>query len=169
MTSNIILIGFMGTGKSAVSAELASLSGWSAVDTDVQIVQQQGQSIPELFAEQGEAYFRKCETDVLAQVLAKEQQIIATGGGAVLAAKNRQLMLDNGFVVCLFANPETIVERVSHHKDRPLLAGDARKKVVNLLEERGGAYDFAHIKIDTTKLTVKEIAEKIWQAWEQRL
>jgi|SRR5690625_2867151 len=169
MKNNIILIGFMGTGKSAVGAELASLSGLTAVDTDTLIVEQQGKSIPLLFAEHGEPYFRQCEHEVLAQVLTQDEQIISTGGGAVLAEKNRQLMQDNGFVVSLFAHAQTIIDRIANDQNRPLIAGNVSEKVYNMLEQRQGAYAFAHLEIDTTDHTIEEVAKQIWQAKLERV
>src|SRR5690606_2725227 len=99
---NIVLIGFAGTGKTTVSKLLAArLSGWHVVDTDALIEAREGKTIPELFSGQGEAYFRSVEQQVIADVMQRSQQIISTGGGAVLHEENRQWMTQHGWVIAL--------------------------------------------------------------------
>lgn len=162
MRPHIILVGFMGTGKSTVAACLADRLGWARVDLDTCIETAEGQSIPAIFAEKGEAYFRQAETDALARELADgDSKIIATGGGAVLAERNRTLMLDNGLVVALTADEQTIIRRVCNDPNRPLLQGNAEQTVPELLARRRTAYDFAHLRIDTSDKTVEQIAEQI--------
>lgn len=162
MKKNIILVGFMGTGKTTVGKRLAELTGWKHIDTDAFIEEQMGQTIADIFATEGESFFRDQETHVLHSLLQDEEQIITTGGGIVLRPENVRLMLQGGLVVALTASPEVIVERVRHDEQRPLLAGDEReKRVRELLEQRSGKYDFAHVKIDTSHLSVDEICRLI--------
>jgi shikimate kinase len=159
---HVVLIGFMGTGKSTVASALAERLGREKVDLDVAIEEAEGTTIPVIFAEKGEPYFRRAETEALRRVLeGKTAKIVATGGGAVLAEENRRLMLENGFVVALTADEETIVRRVKDDPNRPLLKGDVRERVATLLGTRKTAYDFAHMKIDTSHRTVDEIADAI--------
>lgn len=159
---NIVLVGFMGTGKSTVASALAERLGWSKVDLDAAIEQAEGATIPQLFEGKGEAYFRRAETEALRRELeGRSGQIVATGGGAVLAEENRALMLANGLVVALTANLETIVGRVKNDPNRPLLRGNAEQSVPELLERRKHAYDFAHLQIDTSDKTVEQIAGEI--------
>jgi len=159
---NIVLVGFMGTGKSTVAAVLAQQLDWKRVDLDTSIEEAEGATIPQLFADQGEPYFRKAETEALRRELeGRSGQVVATGGGAVLAEENRDIMLANGLVVALTADVETIVSRVQNDPNRPLLRGNAGKSVPELLERRRHAYDFAHVKIDTTNKTVEQIAAEI--------
>ncbi|MEF3303922.1 shikimate kinase [Paenibacillus sp. GYB003] len=163
---NIVLVGFMGTGKSTVAAELAQRLGWSRIDLDASIERAEGKSIPELFAERGEAYFRAAETEALRrELVGRSRQVVATGGGAVLAEGNRDIMLANGLVVALTATAETIISRVHNDPNRPLLRGNAEKSVPELMEQRKHAYDFAHVRIDTTDKTVEQIVGLI----EERL
>ncbi|WP_248630983.1 shikimate kinase, partial [Paenibacillus riograndensis] len=106
---NIILVGMMATGKSTVGALLAEELGYELVDLDHVIIQQKGRSIAELFAEGGEEYFRRIESAVLKDVLEGEGRIISTGGGAVLAPGNADMMLQHGFVVALTASEDAII------------------------------------------------------------
>jgi shikimate kinase len=160
--NKLVLVGFMGTGKSSVSRELSARLGWARLDSDEEIVKRAGQSISDIFATDGEGRFRDLESEAIADLLNKEQPgIIATGGGAVLRESNRSIMLEKSLVVALMADAESIIARVSKDEERPLLQGDARERVYKLLEQRRGAYDFAHLAIDTTGLSVQDVAERI--------
>ncbi|NGQ94752.1 shikimate kinase [Brevibacillus sp. SYP-B805] len=158
---NIVLVGFMGTGKSTVGRALAAKLNWTYVDLDRRIAEREGRSIPELFRTKGEAYFRDVESALLAELLGQQRQVIATGGGAVLRPANVTAMLQGGLVVALFADEAEIVRRVSSDAGRPLLAGDPAARVKALLQERAGAYDFAPLKIDTTAKQVETIVAEI--------
>ncbi|MDP4096864.1 shikimate kinase [Paenibacillus sp. P96] len=151
----------MGTGKSTVGALLADKLGYHMVDLDAELERQEGRAIPDIFANEGEAYFRDAETAVLHKVLEDSGQVIATGGGAVLREGNCRAMLGNGYVVALTAQAESIMERVRSSADRPLLAGDVEGRVLKILEERKDAYAFAHVTIDTTGVGAGEVAELI--------
>lgn len=165
--THIVLVGFMGTGKSTVSELLAERLSCAAVDIDAVIVEREGMPIPEIFASKGEAAFRAAESEALDDVLRrKELQVIATGGGAVLAERNRELMLESGFVVNLHASAELIISRVSQDSSRPLLQGDVSGRVHKLLEERKHAYDFAHCTIDTDNMTPSQVADAVWIEWQ---
>jgi shikimate kinase len=158
----IILVGFMGTGKSTVAEQLAVRLGWRKIDLDAAIEEDQNSSIPDLFVSRGEAYFRQVESDVLKRTLSESEEIVvATGGGAVLAEANRETMLESGFVVALTASVESILKRVQNDPNRPLLKWNAAESVPMLLEARRHAYDFAHLKMDTTDKSVSEIVGHI--------
>ena len=160
-SENVILIGFMGTGKSTIGRLLAEKLGYMFTDTDKRIVEEQGVSIAELFNRLGELAFRGIEQDVLRRVIAKGHQVIATGGGAVLSKANRETMLQGGFVVALKADQATIIKRVSGDSARPLLQGGVEERVAFLLEERKHAYDFADHIIDTSKFSPQQVVELI--------
>ncbi|UJF35235.1 shikimate kinase [Paenibacillus hexagrammi] len=160
-TRNIVLVGFMGTGKSTIGKKLADQLGWNFQDSDAFVEQQQQTSIADMFREQGEAFFRKLESQALENLLAGEGQVVATGGGAVLAEANRTCMLSNGLVVALTATAEIIIQRVQSDQSRPLLQGNLEERVHTLMEQRRHAYDFAHLTIDTSALSTDEIAAKI--------
>jgi shikimate kinase len=159
---HIVLVGFMGTGKSTVSQLLARRLDCETIDVDAEIERREGRSIPEIFTHRGEASFREAETAALTDVLSHEKRkVIATGGGAVLAPRNCELMLDSALVVALTADAEQIISRVSQDASRPLLQGDLRQRVNQLMEDRKHAYDFAHLTIDTSKLNAHEVVDKI--------
>lgn len=156
-----MLIGMMGTGKTTVGAKLAEATGYPLVDLDALISDTAGCSIPQLFAERGEPFFRDLETKVLKDALTRERIILATGGGAVLREENRREMLEQGWVVALKASADEIISRVGEDPGRPLLAGGARERVEALLQERRHAYDFAHVTIDTSGKSAEEVSDEI--------
>ncbi|WP_239617261.1 shikimate kinase [Cohnella mopanensis] len=159
---NIIIVGFMGTGKSTVSRLLSERLGWESKDTDEEIERLAGRSIKQMFAEDGEQVFRDWESRVLTDVLSLGRQVVATGGGAVLRESNRRAMLMGGWVVALTADKMSLIRRVTSSAvagTRPLLAGDAEERVSTLLESRRNAYDFAHVVVDTSKRSPSEVAE----------
>lgn len=161
MKGNIILIGFMGTGKSTAGELLARKLGWVFADMDKRIEEEHGLSISRLFERDGEAAFRKLETEMLIRILGQSRQVIATGGGAVLAEENRTAMQRGGYVVALKADKATIIGRVSQDTGRPLLQGDLDARINQLLQARKSAYDFADLTIDTTGLTPGQIVDRI--------
>lgn len=160
---NIVLIGFMGTGKSSIGRLLAAKLGFQLLDTDHLIVQRAGMEIPEIFASHGEAHFRDLETAALESLRARSRCIIATGGGVVVRDANRALLRELGFVVALSANEEVIFERVSRNSRRPLLqTEDPRATVQRLLAERRPLYaEAAQLTVDTSHLTHAQIAGEI--------
>jgi 3-dehydroquinate dehydratase type I len=165
MKTNIYLIGFMGTGKSSVSATLKEQLGYEEIDTDALIVQEQGMAISDIFEQYGEPYFRQLETECLIKLQETKGKIISCGGGMAVKPENVELMKQNGKVVLLTATPETILERVKHDDSRPLLRN--RKTVegiAELMEKRREAYENAADKIvPTDNKSVKDIATEIVQ------
>jgi shikimate kinase/3-dehydroquinate synthase len=160
--TNIVITGFMGTGKSAVGREVARRLGWQFIDMDDVIASRAGKSIPRIFAEDGEPAFRQMEADLCRELSAQDGLVIATGGGALVNADSRAVMMRGGNVVCLSAAPEEILRRVGDDDDRPLLdVPDPRARVVELLEARRVAYQAIPWQIDTTGPSVKEVAEQV--------
>lgn len=163
---NIVLIGFMGSGKSTVGRALAGRRGWRFVDTDEIIARTAGRDIPTLFAEEGEARFRDREIQVVLGVSAGERQVIATGGGAILRPENVAALREAGLVVWLTARPDVVVARTRHRaQDRPLLAGgmaDPLAHVLQMLGERGPLYQAAaHLIVDTSDRSPQTIVREI--------
>lgn len=163
---NIILIGFMGSGKSTVGRRLAERRGWRFVDTDDLIVRMTGQTIPALFAGGGETAFRDRETQAVLGVSAGERQVIATGGGAVLRAENVAALRGAGLVVWLTARPDVVVARTQRRAaERPLLAAgedDLLAHVLRMLGERGPLYQAAaHLIVDTSDRPIHAIVAEI--------
>ncbi|ANE47431.1 hypothetical protein SY83_15395 [Paenibacillus swuensis] len=165
--SHIVLVGFMGTGKTTVGAILAEFIGWTMIDSDAYVIKKERKTIPEIFAQSGEAYFRQAEKVAIREILSGESYVVATGGGSVLAEENRRIMRDRGFVVALTAPLSVIVERVRSDKNRPLLHGDLEQRVQVLLSERESAYNFAHLQMDTTQYSPEAIAGIIWDAYNK--
>jgi shikimate kinase len=161
---NIILVGFMGSGKSRIGRELARSTGWPLVDTDAEVQRRAGKAIHRIFAEDGEAAFRALERQAVAQACQGAGQIIAVGGGAFVDPDNRRLMLEGGLVFCLSARPETLHRRVagSSAEARPLLAGaDPLARIKDLLAERAEVYAQAHHTIETDDSTPEQTTQRI--------
>lgn len=164
---NLVLIGMMGTGKSTIGMELARRLGFAFVDSDAAVEQRHDISVKEMFVQHGEPYFRRAESEALAAIMEGSAQVVATGGGAVLAEANREVMMARGFVVALTATEETIISRVSADQSRPLLQGDLHERVRSIMESRRHAYDFADLRIETDGRSVEALAEEICRGWER--
>lgn len=165
--NNIILIGFMGCGKSTTGIRLSYRLKRTLEDTDKRIEREQGMSISDIFALQGEESFRKMETRLLER-MEKEPgaRIIATGGGLPVREENRILLGRLGRVVYLRARPETIYERVKNDAARPLLQGeDPLGRIRKLMAERAAAYeDAADLILDVDGMELEEVTRKIAEA-----
>jgi len=162
MIKNIILTGFMGTGKTSVGARLAKDLGHTFVDTDERIEADQKTTITEIFAKKGEPYFRDVEARIIGQVLSGSRQVVSTGGGAVIREENRAAFRKGGLTVCLTARPEVVFERIRHETHRPLLqAPDPQAKIRELLDAREQFYRQADLVIDTSDRTVEDIITEI--------
>ncbi len=173
ITPKVILTGFMATGKSAVGRTLAARLGRRFVDSDHEIVARAGKPIALIFAEDGEAAFRRLEREVIANLAqAPEPAVIATGGGALVDDANYEALSRAGTIVALAARPEVIARRVSaSNVPRPKLAEGnlpLERKIVELMEARQGAYARAAITIDTSDLNVEAAAERVLRALEGR-
>ncbi|OPA78534.1 shikimate kinase [Paenibacillus selenitireducens] len=158
---NIILIGFMGTGKSTVGQAIAETLNYQFVDTDALVEKKAGCAISEIFASQGEAHFRQLEHEVIKEILQNERLVVSTGGGSVLREDNCAVMLANGQVIALTADTDHIIQRVSQDPNRPLLQGNVEERVHTLMAQRKDAYQFADVTIDTTGVPVENIVRTI--------
>ncbi len=164
---NLVLIGFMGSGKSTVGRELHSRLGYELVDMDSVIEHREGRPITRIFEENGEDYFRDLETDLLREMAEDGQRkIISTGGGVVGREENRDLLRKLGYVVWLQAPVDVIHERTSRNRERPLLqTEDPLEKITTLLEKRKPWYaETAHLKVDTAGLDGGELAMGILES-----
>ncbi len=159
---NIVLIGFMGTGKSTIGKLLAKQLDFQFVDVDAGIEQQAGKSITQIFQSEGEGHFRRLETEFAEKLSAEDCQVIATGGGFVLNPQNITVLKSQGFIIALQALPQVIYERIKAEKHRPLLAvSDPLTKISQLLMERADKYQDADLIIDTDGKTPVDIAAEI--------
>ncbi len=160
---NIVLIGFMGTGKTTVAEHLKELYGYDVVDMDLEIIKKQHLSIPEIFSKFGEEYFRKLETDLLVELRNRSNAVISCGGGAALRDENVIQMKKIGKVVLLTAKPETVLERVKNDDSRPLLKErKTLEAVLELMEIRRPKYEAAaDVIIETDYKMPDEICREI--------
>ena len=163
--NNILLIGFMGTGKTTISALLKEKLNLPEIDMDKYIVDRENTSIANIFEKKGEEYFRMVETECLIEILKNEGVIVSCGGGVVVKDENVAYMKDKGTIVLLTATPETIYKRVKNSKDRPILNGNMNVEfIAQLMEKRRERYlSVADIIIDTNDKTSIEVANEIIQ------
>ncbi|MDE6356514.1 MAG: shikimate kinase [Clostridia bacterium] len=158
---NIVLIGMPASGKSTVARELAKSLRRKAIDTDGEIIKEYG-DINWIFAELGEESFRNIETEIIKACAALDKVVISTGGGCILRRENVNLLKRNGKIVYLSAGVQTLLKRVKGNSSRPLLAGDAEKKLLALYEKRAPLYESAaDYTVETDGLTPKQICKKI--------
>ncbi len=157
----------MGTGKTSVGAALAKLLERKLVDMDTWIQAREGQTIAEIFAERGEAYFRELESALAHELGASENLVIATGGGALVNPENRAVFA-NAQVICLDASVEEILSRLNGAQDRPLLQGDKNTRIQELLAARREVYNAIAMHVSTNQRTPDEIAREILERIETR-
>ncbi|MBF0472478.1 MAG: shikimate kinase [Nitrospirae bacterium] len=162
LKKNIILTGFMGTGKTTVGVELSIRLNMQLIDVDSEIVAQAGMPITEIFDKLGEKKFRDMETAQCLRLSKLNNVIISTGGGVVLRKENMDYFRKNGIIICLTATPETIYKRVETDCGRPLLNSDnLLEKIERLLSERKSFYQNADMTINTDNKIPLEIAWEI--------
>lgn len=159
---NIVLIGFMGTGKTSTGKLLASRIGYSFIDTDCKIEQVNQMTINEMFEQHGESYFRQKEQEMIKTVAAYRQVVISTGGGVVLNPENMRMLKEEGIVISLNASLDVILERTGRRHNRPLLEMEDRKAaVIELLESRLPLYAQANLMLDTSEFSPMQIVDQI--------
>src|SRR5688572_11369222 len=161
MGGNIVLLGFMGAGKSSVGRVLARRLGRCLVETDDMITAAEGRSIPEIFTAEGETYFRAAEDEVLRLLALKRGEVIATGGGLPCREGRTEALRALGTVVWLSGDFETLYERALRGGDRPMLAGRTRDDVRALYRSREPFYARAAFTVDTTSLGPDQVAARI--------
>lgn len=165
---NIVLIGFMGTGKSRVARLLADELRLQLLDMDAEIERRAAKPISRIFADEGEPHFRTLERALATELSARSGLVISTGGGVVLNPANVSDFNRTGLVVCLQASPETILARVGHETHRPLLAsGDKLTKIRDLLARRQALYDAIPHQVDTNALKPEQVAHRIIALYER--
>jgi shikimate kinase len=159
---NIVLVGFMGTGKTSTGRALAARLGREFIDMDQLIEEREGRTIPEIFATHGELHFRALERALVRELAARRNLVIAPGGGIVLNAENIRDFSSTGRIFCLRASPEWILKRVGHDTHRPLLqTNDKLGRIRELLENRRPLYDAIPDQVDTDGKTPEEVADEI--------
>ena len=179
MTPKLILTGFMATGKSSVGPLVARRLGWEFVDVDSVIVAQAGKPIAQIFADDGEAHFRRLEREVVAHLTGDRRrcpqchgphpEVISTGGGVLGDESNCAALKRVGVIVCFTSRPEVVAARVERSKTRrPKLTEGGKStlaRIKELMDERAQAYARADVQIDTSDLTVDQLADQVISAF----
>jgi len=156
----------MGAGKTAIGRELARLLGLDFLDADQEIERRTGADIPLIFEKEGEAGFRRREREVIQELTLRDRLVLATGGGAVLDAANREALANRGYVIYLKASVGAQAARTGRNRNRPLLqSGDPAVRLEQLFAQRAPLYEaMAQLTVDTDSGQVRRIAERIVQA-----
>ncbi len=158
----MVLVGFMGTGKTAVARTLAEKLGREFVELDSVIEKKEGISIKEIFETKGESCFRRLEKEAVKEISKRQGIIISAGGGAIIDEENFKNLKKNGVIICLEASPDTILKRTKGNTSRPLLnVPDPKKKIEELLSQRAPYYKKSDHCINTDNLTIDQVVDKI--------
>ena len=157
----------MATGKSSVGKRLAAIMGCDFLDMDAEIEAEEGMSIPQIFSARGEAAFRALESRMVEKIAGRSRCIIATGGGTIVNPQNLEKLRGCGIIINLTADIQTILMRASSGDDRPMLQGDRVERIRTLMEQRASAYAQADMTVDTSNLTIEEVAQLIWDRLQQ--
>ena len=169
---NVILIGFMGTGKSSTGKMLSQRLGCAFIDMDNKIEEESGLSIPEIFARFGEDHFRQLEHELAVRLSKRRNAVISTGGGTVKNPANMAALKSSGVLVCLKADVDTVLERTQNRGTRPVLdredKGNRRQAVKKLLKERESLYSQADFTVDTSELSPLQVVELITKTLKTR-
>ncbi len=159
---NIALIGFMGVGKSTVGQQVAGIMNFDFLDTDAQIESVVGMTITRIFEQHGEEHFRACETTLVRELSQRERLVISTGGGLAANPDHLASLKSHALVVCLWASPDAIWERVKHQTHRPLLQTEnPQQRIRDLLAQREPVYRQADLLVNTEMRTLKELVHQV--------
>jgi shikimate kinase len=160
--SGMVLIGFMGTGKTAVGQRLAEQLGLEFIDLDALIEKKMGISISNIFREYGESYFRRIEKQTVNEICRRNDLVVATGGGVVLDRENIINLKKMGLLIHLVAQPEVVLDRIANDRQRPLMeVKDRQRRIEALMSKRTPFYECADVEIDTSELSIQEVADRI--------
>ena len=160
---NIVLVGLMGSGKSAIGRTIAKKLGRRFIDTDRYIERKGGKTITEIFEQRGESEFRAFEREVIKKISQYVGIVIATGGGAIKDPENFHYLKESGWIIALYASPATLYKRIEGKRVRPLLLneGDPVKKLEEIFNDRKTMYAQADFQVDTEGKEIDQIADEI--------
>lgn len=167
VSKNIILTGFMGSGKTTVGKEIARVLNLTFLDTDKMIEKEQNRSISDIFKKEGEDYFRLLEKMVVTNICRKDNMVIATGGGTLLNKDNLNLISQTGIIFCLTANIDILIRRMADRKSRPIIAKQDKNAIIELYQSRVSGYNELPNQIDTTKISPIETAAIIIKLFDE--
>ena len=168
---NLVLVGFMGSGKTSAGTLAAKKLGMTFVDMDAMIEQRLGQTIAKVFEKKGEAFFRQRERELVRELTSTQDRIIATGGGIVLDPNNVRDLARTGVVICCWVNARVAYERTRHTNHRPLLEEadtDRLARIESLLRKREPLYKAIANQIDTSSMTVEQQADELVRIYKQQ-
>lgn len=164
----LVITGFMGTGKTSVGRSVSRKLKMEFVDLDAEIEKEAGMKTVHIFSKIGEPAFRDMESKMLGKVLKVPGRVVSTGGGTILDPQNLKLMKSYGMVICLWASPAKVQERLEACEDRPLVKGENKlAKISELLEKRKAHYLSADISVQTDGKSIEEISEEIASHWRE--
>lgn len=167
-THNIILVGFMGSGKSSTGRYVAGKLGRPFLDMDAEIERREGRAIPQIFAKDGEPYFRRLERAMVQELSARTGLVIAPGGGIVLNPDNVRDFAAGGLVVNLRVSPEWVLKRVGQDPNRPLLqGGDPLQRIRDLMEKRKALYAAVPYQLETDGLTPEAVGDAVLELFRK--
>ncbi|MDP8230683.1 MAG: shikimate kinase [Candidatus Gorgyraea atricola] len=159
---NVVLVGFMGTGKTVVAKRLAEKLKREFLELDAIIEKREGMSIKDIFEKKGEPYFRELEKEVVKASSQKQDLVISAGGGAIIDEENFNTLKPNSIIICLQASPDTIMQRTKGNVCRPLLnVSDPKKRIEELLAKRAPYYKKANHCVPTDNLTIDQVVDQI--------
>ncbi len=166
---NIVLVGFMGTGKTTIAKKLAQATGMQFISTDELIVEKEKMSINDIFSKKGEPYFRNIEKKLVYNIAKLDNAVIDAGGGIVLDIENIRNLRKKGVMVCLWADPKDIYQRIKFYTHRPILkVKDPLKKIKELLEKRKPYYERADYHINTSSIDIDQAVKSILEFVKKR-
>lgn len=167
---NLVITGFMGTGKSSAGKLTAFKLGMDFIDIDEEIKKYAGMTIPQIFEAYGEEHFRELEKNIVAKYAREKGRVIATGGGVVLFPENMNALRKNGLIVLLKSRPEVILRNISGRASRPLLnCENPMNNIIKLLEERAEFYSNNDVEIEVSDLSIGEVANSLVDVYCSRL
>lgn len=167
---NLYLVGFMGTGKSAIGRQIAKKQKMEYIDSDSAIEKITGKSVRDIFAQDGESYFRELERKFVESGHSERGCIVACGGGLILQTEMIDILKSKGVLICLFASASTILKRTFHNRNRPLLnVENPEKKINDLLSERESTYLQAGTGLYTDNRSIAEIVEHALRIYQKQV
>lgn len=166
--SNLVLTGFMGTGKTTIGRQVSRRLNMKFVDTDQEVEHVTGLTVREIFDKFGEIRFRSEEKAAVVRVCRNDEQVIATGGGVVLNPENIKELEKNGIIICLSASPEVIHQRTKNKKNRPILnTDDPLQTIRDRLAERKPLYEAAGVMVDTDNRSIEEVVTEVIRIYRE--